>query len=116
MPLNLPTQAAVVRFKFGARGQRPPQLPPGRFLLAPAIDTPVRNSAGQIVVVLRNPAFDQDPGNPAGSLAPAGCPTNFGTDPNDPAGFSPMVDAGSAVCQMLSSYAAAACMHRGRYF
>jgi hypothetical protein len=76
----------------------------------------VRNSAGQIVVVLRDPAFDQDPGNPPGSVAPAGCSANFGRDPSDPAGFYPMVDAGSAVCRVLSAYAAGECMRRGRYF
>ena len=74
MSLNLPTQAVVVRFAFGARGQRPPQLPPGRLLLAPAIDTPVRTADQIVVVVLRDPAFDQDPGNPAGSLAPGVAP------------------------------------------
>lgn len=115
--LILPTQATVVRFRFARRGQpRPPRLPDGRFLLAPAIDTPVTGAGGNVIAVLRDPASDQDPGNPAGTVALQGCPPNFGTDPNDPAGFSPSVDPGSAACQMLSAYAMANCFSRGRYF
>ena len=83
MSLNLPTQAVVVRFAFGARGQRPPQLPPGRLLLAPAIDTPVRTADQIVVVVLRDPAFDQDPASCRLSC-PRGLPPELPLRPQRP--------------------------------
>jgi hypothetical protein len=128
-------QTSVVRYPLGMRVfPRPPASPPaslpenppswggrevpeGFFLVAPTIDTPVIDPVtGDTVNFLRNPPSDQDPGNPPGQVSPEGCPPNFGPDPNDPAGFSSQIDPRSAVCSLLSSYAMAACMRRGRYF
>ena len=115
MSLNLPTQAVVVRFAFGARGQghrncrRDASCSPRLSILQCAPLTRSSSSSYAIPRSIRIRAI-------LPALLPRGLPPDFGSDPNDPAGFSAMVDAGSAVCQMLSAYAATACMRRGRYF
>jgi hypothetical protein len=90
--------------------------PVGLFQFAPAIDTPAKDPVtGNVVVNLRDLPSDQDIRNP-GTLAPEGCTAKFGPDPSDPAGFSPQVDSGPAVCQILSAYAVARCQRAGKYF
>jgi hypothetical protein len=86
MPLHLPIQAVVDRRAL--------------LSLAPMIDKEVREpKTGRVIEILR---------------APVDGP--YGFDPNDPVWFPPQVNPRTAVCQVLSSYAASRCLQGGGYF
>jgi len=63
------------------------------------VDQEVRNKDGKLIQILRIPV-----GGP------------FGADPGDPAWFPPQVNPRTAVCRILSSYAAGRCLRSGGYF
>jgi hypothetical protein len=63
------------------------------------VDQEVRNRDGQLIQILRNPVDGP-----------------FGAEPGDPAWFPRHINPRVAVCQILSSYAAARCLQGRGYF
>ena len=86
MPLHLPIQRVINRAK--------------PLSIGPMIDQEVREpKTGKLIQILRGPVDGP-----------------YGSDPGDPAWFPPQVNPRTAVCQVLSSYAASRCLQGGGYF
>ena len=88
MPLHLPKQGVVDRR--------------GLLSLEPTVDREVHvkiNNQDTVIQILRGPVDGA-----------------YGFDPNDPVWFPPQVNPRTAICQMLSPYAASSCLQRGGYF